>query len=214
MEILLLTENILAEEKLQNKIQLLGHEVFVNKSFLSNVNDIFHINFDACILSNTIPKSKEEEIISHATKRAIGIVFVCDSLLSRESTSLLEKIYITRDESLEDLKEKLEVSNREARIKMNQIDSSKDEEYPVLNKDIQLSANEQRVFSILTEHEDHVLSREEICKYVWDNDYTDSRKSQLSSLIKRINIKMKTSSMSSHEIKTLWGKGYAFSRVS
>ncbi|MGM0110084.1 winged helix-turn-helix domain-containing protein [Enterococcus sp. DIV0187] len=214
MEILLLTENILAEEKLQSKIQLLGHEVFVNKSFLTNVNDIFHINFDVYIVSNTIPKSKEEEIKSHATKRAIGIIFVCDSLLGKESTSLLEKIYITRDEALEDLKEKLEVSSKEARIRMHQMDSNKEKEHHMVNTDLQLSTNEQRVFSLLTEHEDDVLSREEICRYVWDSDYTDSRKSQLSSLIKRINIKMKTSSMSSHEIKTLWGRGYAFSKVS
>lgn len=213
MEVLLLTENVLAEEKLQNNIQQLGHEVFVNKSFLYNISNIFYFNYDVCIFSNTIPKSKVRKIVANAMKGTAGLVFVCESFFGRENTSILEEIWITQDEPLEDLKEKLEVSNDKAKIDLNQREIKKIEQEVIPIADLHLSMNEQRVFSLLTTNENHVLSREEICEHVWDQNYTDSRKSQLSLLIKRINEKLKVSSLSSHEIKTLWGKGYAFSKV-
>lgn len=211
MEILLLSENILVEEKLQNMIQKLGHEVFVNKSFLYNVEHIFKLNFDICIISNTVPNSKVEEIISSSVNKHTGLIRICDSTFSSENLSIFDEVWISHDESLDNLKGKLERSKEKNIFKMNQKNQKTQNNLTV--NDLHLSMNEQRVFSFLTANENDVLSRENICEYVWDKNYTDSRKSQLSSLIKRINKKMKNSSASSYEIKTIWGKGYAYSKV-
>lgn len=211
MEVLLLSENILVEEKIQSMIQKLGHEVFVNKSFLYEIERMFNFNFDICIISNTVSNAKVEKIISSSVNKDTGLIRICDSTFSSENLSLFDEVWISHDESLDNLKEKLERSKEKSTFKMNQKKQKTRNNLTV--NDLHLSMNEQRVFSFLTANENNVLSRENICEYVWDKNYTDSRKSQLSSLIKRINEKMKSSSMSSYEVKTIWGKGYTYSKV-
>lgn len=212
MEILLLTENILVEEKLQIKIQQLGYEIFVNNSFIHNSDNIFYLSFDICILSRTIPNTKVKKIISTSLHENIGLIRVCDSYLGKESIATFNEVWISQDESLEELKEKLELSKERVDLRKKKKMGEKRPNNLVVN-DLHLSMNEQRVFSFLTANENSIISREKICEYVWDKDCNASRKSQLSSLVNRINEKIKASSLSSYEIRTFWGKGYSYSKI-
>lgn len=205
MEILLLTKNILAEENFQSKLQQLGHEVFVNKSFLQNSEDIINFNFDICIISNTVSKSRSERVLSEICQGNIGVLFECESSVGKENTYGSKIKWIAQDETMETIKEKIEYaysSKKDSLVKRKNVGSN-----------LNLSTNEQRVFSFLSASENVTFSREKICKYVWNGNCTNSQKSQLSILVKRINRKMKDSSIDTHEIRTLWGRGYVYSRI-
>ncbi|MGG5372744.1 winged helix-turn-helix domain-containing protein [Enterococcus sp. AZ196] len=205
MEILLLTENILAEENFQNKLQQLGHEVFVNKSFLQNIEDILKFKFDVCIISNTISKSRNERILSKISQGNMGLLFECETSFGKENPYISKITWVAQDDTLETIKEKVEYAYNVKEDNFVKEDNTE--------KNLNLSSNEQRVFSFLSASENEAFSREKICKHVWDGDCTSSQKSQLSVLVKRINRKMKENSILTHEIRTLWGKGYAYSRI-
>lgn len=69
MKILILTKNILAEKSKQQKLQTLGHEVFVSskylKDYLEHDPDRKIINqFNVCVISKTISDRETNELFS------------------------------------------------------------------------------------------------------------------------------------------------------
>lgn len=71
MKIILFTENVLLEDNLQEKFQQLGHEVLVTKSLINNFSLLTSLEFDFCLISNTVPKEKASKLISFLENREL-----------------------------------------------------------------------------------------------------------------------------------------------
>lgn len=71
-----------------------------------------------------------------------------------------------------------------------------------------LSQTESKILSILIEAGNQVVTREEICHKVWNEDVTKSHLASLSSTVTRIKTKFEQGNLEKIAIHTLWGKGY------
>lgn len=201
MEIVLLTENILVEEKLQLDLQDLGHEVFVSKSFIERLEESYAFNFDVYIISNTIPKKQKEKIVNKLKKKKSSFIFKLSNKKKEVDVETIDNMkketIIYEYDTLETLNEKIEVFDT-----LDEIVSS--EKMHILG----LSKNEKKIFIFLLENFDTTISRKALCELMWNGMMTDSNLSQLSSLIKRINRKLDKDGRNNLTIKTSWKNGY------
>ena len=72
------------------------------------------------------------------------------------------------------------------------------------------SKTEKRVFErlILAHTKNQLVSRKELCEYLWEEGETPSNMSQLSCLIHKIKRKFELAGITNEVIATLWGRGY------
>ena len=68
--------------------------------------------------------------------------------------------------------------------------------------------NQKKCFSKLHEARSTIVSRDELCKYIWNDEPTRSNLAQLSVLTKSLRQKLMSKGFSSDIIQTVWGKGY------
>ena len=71
------------------------------------------------------------------------------------------------------------------------------------NKDVDLTKNEFRLFSLLSEHVDEVLSRETLIRQIWDGTAISAR--TVDTHVANLRRKIKDSAV---QIETVFGKGY------
>ncbi|MBU5584803.1 helix-turn-helix domain-containing protein, partial [Enterococcus sp. S181_ASV_20] len=61
------------------------------------------------------------------------------------------------------------------------------------------------ILSALANRQGNFISREELCKLIWNNDYKlPTKLSQLSTTVKRINTKLATKRITNVYIDTVW----------
>lgn len=111
MRILILTKNILAEKDIQQKLQLLGHEVFVTtkylKYFLEKEVSRKEINqFPLCIISKTVSDSETGLVISKFVGQPNSIFREVEEITEGMSPIGNESyIYLKENASITELRE-------------------------------------------------------------------------------------------------------------
>lgn len=203
MKILLLTNNILAEKILQDNIQQLGHEIYVSKSFVDESKISRNFDFNLYIFSNTLSKRRSDKIISRNSIEDNKIIYKSEPYYYQNPFNVINQnptnkhLTISEDEPLEVLEEKFDML-----LQPNNSFYSND------FSDFNFSTRERKVISLLVSKLNEPCSRDELCSSIWIEGATTSTLSQLSTLIKRINIKLSKNQNTSLRIKTVWGKGY------
>ncbi|MGG5333235.1 winged helix-turn-helix domain-containing protein [Enterococcus sp. AZ163] len=71
-----------------------------------------------------------------------------------------------------------------------------------------LTKKEQQLFHYLQTTNGGIVSREELCDYLWKEPLNHSRMSQLSVLVKKIKEKLAAAGFSDDLLQTIWGSGY------
>ncbi len=229
-QILLLTKNVLSEEKLQKNLQVLNYEVFSTSSFLemnkySQINEQFLEYFQFVILSKTISNDEIYEILPTLKRHSLTIIRVFEAEPTEKGKAFLEdtgiKHWILESSPSEFLREKMQQALLSDTYPVSQENASgTDNVSPFQRQKIEiklanvikhLSKQETEFFRIIFTTPSQPVTREELCERLWGDKTTNSHLSTLSSLSKRIELKFNKNGFPGSIIKTQWGDGYTLS---
>ncbi|EOH97742.1 helix-turn-helix domain-containing protein [Enterococcus pallens] len=226
--VLILTKNVLSEEPLIQQLHYLNYEVLcsadliqsLQKGRMSPVISYFHL----VIISETVSNSEAEQLLPTLNRYSLAVIRVGESVTASEQEAWLEQgihHWIIKSPTIQELREGLVDALRlleEQRVSTSQIQildfptSEVNTSTVGLLRSVQksFSKTEKKVFERLLWAQSHggVLSRQELCEYLWDDGQTSSNMSQLSCLINKIKIKFEHIGFSHEIITTLWGRGY------
>lgn len=217
MQILILTKNVLAEYDLQNRLQILNHEVYCSVQLLMLLKEGTRINnFDIVILSNTLSDQEAMETLESLKKMNYPILrkFDTEQSLEVEEFWMNHKVDgLITSHSLEVIREvisKKYLANR-AFTQMNQLLPQKETNHQKVKRtisELNLSSLEYKLLKYLYFTEGKIISRTEICEHLWEGRATHSKLSSLSVLVKNIRKKLQIRNIPETIIQTMWGKGY------
>ena len=206
MKILFLTKNILAEQQLQEQLQMLGYEVFVsssefNKGLRCSFSEEIMNCFDIIILGENLANNEVKILLSNLIETEKMVIRISSSQVKEE----IEQVhYINTANSIDQMREKLASSVRVPKRKKEELE---------LSEMLFFSKKEQLLFDYIKANSEKIISRENLCEYLWKEELTTSRKSHMSSLVKKINSKLQSQSNTNEIIETVWGKGYTYSKA-
>lgn len=202
ISVIILTKNILIEKELQAKLQRLNYEVFCcsNLFYLSKLQKkIFSIinYFDIVIFNETISENEMLQILPYLPETKVIL-----RKLEKEPEMQLEGVdgWISEQLTIEELRENL--------CQWGKSPVSQYEENKQIDKLLSLSSLERRTLECLYHANGQIISREDLCTYLWKDGATKSRLAQLSILIKKLRIAFKKSGVLGETIETSWGEGY------
>lgn len=224
--ILLLTKNVLAEERTQKKLQHLNYEVFSSSSLLSKrateVEFLQFLNlFYYTIISETISDIELQRLLPILRKSTTTIIRKSDLFIDNQQDKQFN-LCISNESSLEELRELL-VSSRSSdsllptgTILTNQIslfESGKNSGFGLkqLLVKLKLSKLETRILNALYLAKNEIVSRDELCSYTWDGEVTNSKLVMLSTLVRKVKEKLRQEGFPEDTIQTHWGRGYQLS---
>jgi len=175
------------DEKLRNELQIFlnnnCYKVETLKSFENTINDIFQINPDLLLLDINLPNCDGQYICREIRKHSqmpiiiitsrdneldelISINYGADHYITKPFNIqiLLAKIssILKRVQNIDENIEKLDAKDFILNISKSTIE--KDE------KVIELTKNEYKILKLLVQNRDKILSRDEIMKYLWDDE--------------------------------------------
>lgn len=218
--ILILTKNILNETQLQQQIQQFNWEVFSSTSILQMIQEqsMFQepiVYFSTVIISETVGETELYAMLPLLNNLGTPVVRLVGSLPSAEEIKHWNELgiqnWLLRSNSLERIREILiqtqKVKNHKSSKKAF-LQPAYEESYN--SPKIRFSSNERKILRLLQDKPGEKFTRSEICKEVWGEE-TESTKSQLSSLVSRINKKAKRITWLEEIISTYWGQGYSIS---
>ncbi|MGG5333469.1 winged helix-turn-helix domain-containing protein [Enterococcus sp. AZ163] len=215
--ILMLTKCQYAEENLERMIRRLGHELFCTTSILDAIkygkpSSEFLEQFQIILLSETISNKECLEIIGRLDENQFVFIQLSGKVLSKDEQERKGSEGITHclstSASLEMFRE---VLSQQPKGKTKEIFSlSANGTYlpEDLIEKLALTKMERRVFQLLIDSEGQTVSRENLCREIWKVEPSQSTQSQLSTLIRKIKVKMSKTGINSGCIKTQWGLGY------
>lgn len=218
--VLILTKNILVEQKLQTRLQRLNCEVFASPKTLSLLierpNEILLANYFNCvIISETVTNEELQWIMPSLRTTPKIILRKVDQYFDSEIEESVEGIngVITESMNLEELRESLfkrdETISREAAIySFDPINTPVQREVRLLSS-LQLTKMEARVLRKLYQTRGEIISREDLCSYIWGDGASRSHLSQISWIMKRIRNAFEKDGAQGSTIETHWGKGYS-----
>ena len=239
-QVLILTRNILNEQEIQQKLQVLNYEVYCSANHFEDYNqqvqtpEVFKF-FQYVILSESICESEVKALVPVLRKQSVNIIRKVDTNLTTVDQEYLETeqihAIISAEDSVDELRECLyslkkkmgareetyhndkvvQLSGKVSLIRPNYLS-----ERSMTQLEIQkfadtlhrLSPIEARLISILIKSEDQVVTREELCRQIWNEEVTKSHLASLSSMVTRIKDKFEHTPLENAAIHTLWGKGY------
>ncbi|MEO1770726.1 winged helix-turn-helix domain-containing protein [Candidatus Enterococcus ferrettii] len=221
-KILILTKNILAEQKFQMQLQLLNYEVFCSSDiYQSSGNHNIFSYFPTILLSETITDAEVAEVSALINTDNNLIIPLTDEAYSEDDQVTLRSTvvggWLNKSLSNTMVREKLvllqknffintQYSNRPVRL-------VEEESYQHILSSVRFSKNERKVFSLLLQGEGRILSRTEICQFLWRDGETSSNRSQLSCIAAKIKSKLKHAGYDGETIITKWGQGYSLDSV-
>lgn len=241
-KVLVLTKNILSEQEIQKKLQLLNYEVLCSANIFENCNrqvepvDFFNF-FQYVILSETICESEILNIVSLLKNHSIRIIRKVEAKVTLKDHEYLEKdllhAIVSNEDSLDEIRECLDIlktsviekdHSQEHRkyiqlsdkvslirttIPQQETTLPDTENYQFLDVLHHLSQTETRILFILIQAGNKVVTRESLCRQVWNEEVNNSHLASLSSTITRIKNKFEKTNLKNKAIHTLWGKGYS-----
>lgn len=220
--VLILTKNVLVEQKLQTRLQRLNCEVFASPKMLSLLierpNEIMIANYFKCvIISETVTNEEVRWILPSLQMTPKIILRKVEQYTENEVEDSAEGIdgVITESMNLEELRESLvkvedEVSHDGVIYSFDPKNNLVRRELRELSS-LQLTKMEARVLRKLYQNRGEIISREELCDYIWGDGASSSHLSQISWIMKRIRNAFANDGAGDETIETHWGKGYSLS---
>lgn len=227
--ILILTQNLLAEEPIVSKLQRMNCEILCSTDMLHRLQQgivsPFMSYFQWVILSESLCHSEAEQILSLLRNHPLLVLRIVENYPNEEEQAYWQEQgiseWLSKDINYETLREKMNALSQLLEQQMaagNQILSfpqmGERTEQNNLNLLIKsLSKTEKKVFEYLIEaySKSGILSRKELCEYLWRDGDTSSNMSQLSCLINKLKRKFELHGITGETITTLWGRGYKLS---
>lgn len=217
--VLIMTRNILSDKKLQEKLQYLNYEVFCSSHILDHLMAHYSYpelldHFPFIIFSETVSNAEIEELLPCLKNKGKKLFRKVDELTETEEWDAdLECpiINITMDslrEQLISLKFSHERESTAVYLESSFFEKIRiPEQIDLLN----LSRLEKKVFIELYRMRGKIVTREELCKSVWNTSVTNSHLSHVSAIIKKMRIKFRKMNLPEDTVKTVWGEGYVLS---
>lgn len=228
--ILLLTKNVLAENSLPEKLQRLNYEVFCSSRMLTKLKtedqisrclDLFHYT----IISETVSDVEMKQILPRLKESSTVIIRKSDQKdENTERDSWQEQgvqYWISNDSTFEELREIMIDSvlemNDTATADSNS--ESNEQKLTLLIQEaeagkkrsmstIPLKPVERTILNRLYQSKGDLVSREEMCKHVWNGESNNSTMVSLSSSINGMRKKFQQEGLPADTVQTVWRKGY------
>lgn len=214
VKVLLLTNNLLADQELQMALQRANEEVYCSNSLMFTAKKFPHVirHFQVAYFSDTIPLVDFSQYQSTFKEQGLLVMKNGDRnyLRNTNQTHLIDVIdaWIDLGTPYNNVIDKIE----ELVHKKNNVKSIESARRIV---------HSEHFFSILSRAEKNFLislyllqsnhenvCRENLCKEIW-GEVTGSRLSQLSNLVRNIKKKLTDCNFSENELKTSWKNGYS-----
>lgn len=217
--ILLLTKNILVEQRLQNQLQQLNYEVLCSVQVFQQLRKEGYVMVDhqVVIFSETITNKEIAEILPKLVSGNV-VIFrkfsVAPSLEEQEQMRALGITeWIAEDIPLDQLRERLAEQMEQVQLTEEEQLRSLDQHSAMTEKLLEhflksLTKKEKKVFLYLQEANGDIISREELCDHLWKESLSHSRMSQMSVLVKKIKQKLAEAGFCEDLLRTIWGSGY------
>ncbi|MFR3683879.1 MAG: winged helix-turn-helix domain-containing protein [Enterococcus sp.] len=213
IKILILTHNILNECSMQEKLQKFNYEVFVSKTIL---DDILRMNvqesirfFQLVILSESLTNNEVEMIVPQLKEKQIVVFreYLNEPIDNEKSTikDLAIDKWIPKDIGMDLLREL--ISDYAVTVK-EYFEKTHVDSYDYDQLFLDFTKNQQKFFQKLYGAHSSSVSREELCRYIWKKEPSNSNLAQLSVLSKDLRRKLINKGFSEDVLETVWGKGY------
>lgn len=221
---LLLTKNLLAEQPLQEQLQYLNFEVFCSVNVIKqlktspNRQQIIHY-YQAIIFSETLTDEEIRNLLFFIDNREMTLIRKFGHVPSTEEKEALPELgmdtWVYADQKIDLLREHLaqHLSKKQKKETNSLVFLYQKEGTPQTLSEFKtgLTKKECKAFECLLASEGGVISREELCQYLWDSTPNNSRMTQISVLIKRLKQKLRDVGFQEDLIQTVWGYGYKLS---
>lgn len=222
--ILILTKNLLTEQKLQEQLQHLNYEVFCSVTLLSQLRSSPNRtqmiqSYQAIIFSETLTNLDIRELLVFMPNEGNLLVRKLMHEPSKKEIEELKKmginLWICDGEPLDLLREHLalQLSHCQKKEASNIVFLYQKDDSPKTLEDFKtrLTKKECKAFECLFAGEGELISREVLCNYIWEGAPNNSRLTQLSVLVKRLKTKLNEAGFQEELIHTVWGNGYRLS---
>lgn len=210
-KIVIVTNNVYAEQSFQDKLLVLSHEVYCSKCLLEELPNELITYFDILLLSETIPDQDVNKILSSIKDQNILVVRKSvEQLSTEEKAAWVEKGiagWLNYTAPIERLRESLDEI-----IRTNHAPLTRTAIKTTVTRKIKFSKIEYRIICTLLDQEDYFMTRPDLCRHLWNEPPTNSRLVQLSTMVNNIRRKVRLEGIEADAIKTLWNKGYQLSR--
>lgn len=217
-EIIILTRNISAEIAFQEKLQLLGYEVFCSNFVLETLlekRNISYLNiFKIVIFSESV---SDEEVIQllKVMPNYIKSFRVDESSPTTERQEALKNHglhnWLTKTISTNELRENLAniiFCNFPLKSDETDFEATPEKIHQLI---MSLSGREKQVFKQLVAAEGQTVSRNDLSNRLWNGKINSSTLTQLSQFIKQIRDKMVRLKLDKNYLQTEWRSGYTLS---
>lgn len=222
--VLILTKNLLMERRIQEQLQQLNYEVFCSVQMANHIRTISQSakvvqEFQIIIFSETMTNTEIKRLLPLMTiENKLVVRKLADEPLEQEIKELKGigiDTWICENQSLDYLRELLAVNLIENQKKENEnivfLYQTEDSPRTLNEFKNRLTKKERKAFESLLENEGRLVSRELLCKDIWQGASNNSRLTQLSVLVKRIKAKLNEEGFQEDLIETVWGYGYRLS---
>ena len=176
---------------------------------LENIPSDFFKMFELVILSETIDNSETKDLLKKITRFPLRVLRKSNEQIEEAIIQEWKELgiddWITINPETELLREKVSCKRT---VKAGKIVFLPTIKGKISLSNISLSATESKLFIILYEQQNSILSREELCYKIWQREQSNSTMSQLSVMVKRLKDKLSKQNVEGPIIKTCWGKGY------
>lgn len=210
-KIVVLTNNVYAEQSFQDKLLVLSHEVYCSKCLLEELPSELITYFDILLFSETIPDQDVSKLLTGIKDQNIVVVRKSvERLSTEEKADWVEQGiagWLDYTVTIEKLRESLDEI-----IRANPTPLTKTAAKSTVSRKIKFSKIEYRIICTLLEQEDFFMTRPDLCWHLWNEQPSNSRLVQLSTMVNNIRRKLRLEGVEADAIKTLWNKGYQLSQ--
>lgn len=211
-KVIILTRNIIIEQEFQDELQRLDYEVFVLKEFFDvdkpqYFEEILSL-FDIVIFSETLTNQEFNEILPIVVEKDLHYLRRTDEPVP----NIDENHCLSIDCTLTELREFLLLSDkREGQnesLSKGLVRQSEMKKQDLVLFYSSLNNIEKKIISALAEGSGKIISRDELCNKVWNNEISKSRLVQMSTAVGNIRKKIAHAHIDNVRIITYWGNGY------
>lgn len=217
-QIVILTRNITAEMPFQEKLQLLGYEVFCSNMILEALLQRRNLNslsiFKIVIFSESVSDEEVIQILSVLPEN-IKSFRIDEAIPEDEKKKVLEENglhnWLKAGMTMNELREALGniiFSSYSPKSEIRSVHLNTDKARQLV---FSLSNREKQIFGLLVLANGETLPRNEICNRLWKGKVNNSTLTQLSQFIKHIRSKMERHKIDKELLGTEWRSGYFLS---
>lgn len=212
------------EQKIQEQLQQLNYEVFCSVQMANQIRTASQTarivqEFQMIIFSETISNEEILRLLPLVHKESKLIIRKLANEPAKQEKEEFQQMgidaWICKDQDLDYLREHLAVNLVECqkRDTKNIVFLYQTEDSPKTLNEFKnrLTKKERMTFERLLENEGELVSRDYLCRELWQETPNNSRLTQLSVLVKRIKNKLSEEGFKEDLIETVWGCGYCLS---